>query len=148
MSIDHGTFQIYFHLKDNISLAIGALGFYVLPEGKYIYTGKANRDIYRIVRRLITPYKKVRMHMDFISVLDSFEAKKILIYPGIMDPCVVHEITIKYSLGHTFIPNFGTYADDRCSSHLIYLTTSPDNVFKKLIAAFKGVMLNPEELYA
>jgi Uri superfamily endonuclease len=148
MNIDRGTYQIYFELKNNCSIPVGALGFYVFPAGKYLYTGKANRQIIPSIRRLISQHKRTRMHLDFLAVREEFIARKILIYPDLLDPCVANEIAIKYSNGHPLVPNFGISSEDRCFSHLLFLVENPEGIFKKLIQAFHGIILDPGELYA
>lgn len=143
-----GSFQIYFSLKNNVSVAIGSIGYYVLPEGHYVFNGKSNRQLLPTIRRLISPRKTIRMHMDYLSILDEFQADNILIFPEIYDPCMLQNIVIRFSRGHEFVPRFGIQSDDRCESHLVYIPGNVDEVIEKMITTFSPVQLTRDELYA
>ncbi|GAB4180871.1 MAG: hypothetical protein Kow00108_17480 [Calditrichia bacterium] len=139
---DKGTFQIFFELTDNFNQAIGALGFFVLPAGFYVYTGRSNQNLLKRIDRLVSDKKTIRFHLDYLSIHPFFKPKRILIYENFFDPCLINEVTAKLTGGHPFVPGFGIQSDDRCYSHLLFLTSVDDDMLRKLIRTFQGKEYN------
>jgi Uri superfamily endonuclease len=107
------TYQLYIHVKNNITIEIGRLGTFDFPAGFYIYTGSAKRGMDNRLARHLSKEKKLRWHIDYLLNHPDVSISKI---EKFMQPeCEINSQTE----GHILVPGFG--AGDcgaACGSHL------------------------------
>lgn len=96
-----------------VRVAVGRLGEFEFPAGRYCYTGSALRNLEARIRRHLSPVKKMHWHIDYL-----------LAAPGV-SVCAVRrfregECTVnRRTAGDIPVPGFGA-SDCRagCGSHL------------------------------
>lgn len=137
-----GCYQILFELKENLSVTVGAVGHFVMPQGYYVFTGKANRGLNTVLQRHLQKKKKIRQHLDYISITEQFEALSVYTYPELFNPCILHQMLMNETGGHELIPGFGSNSDDHCFSHLFFTIKNPDKIIKKIKFSFKQIRWN------
>lgn len=107
------TYQIFFVLPHNHTIAIGKLGRFTFPAGSYVYTGSAKRNIRHRISRHLSVKKKLRWHIDYLLSESGTLISKIKLFDN--EECNMN----KEIVGEIIVPGFGA-ADCKfnCSSHL------------------------------
>ena len=107
------TYQLVIEVGVPLRLAIGRLGVFDFPAGRYVYTGSARRNFEARIRRHLTREKTLRWHIDYL-----------LNAPGVVVSEVrrssVAECLLNQQVGGGVeVPGFGA-SDCRagCGSHL------------------------------
>ena len=142
LDVNAGCYQIVFELQENLSATIGSVGHFVMPQGFYVYTAKANRNLNSTIQRHLDTKKKIHCHMDYLTVNKAFKCYAVYTYPELFDPCTLHKAVLNEVHGHELIPGFGISSDDHCFSHLFYSTRNPDNLIRKIRFSFKQYRWN------
>ncbi len=115
------TYQLEILLSTPTLLTIGRFGFFDFPQGRYVYTGSALRNIEaRIARHLLTAKKlnenKLRWHIDYLLASPAASILKVTQFT--LPECQVNQRT----QGEILIAGFGSSdCRARCASHLKYL---------------------------
>ena len=107
------TYQLFIHVKYNITVEIGRLGTFDFPAGFYVYTGSAKRGMENRLARHLSTEKKLRWHIDYVLNHPDVSIHKI---EKFVEPeCQVNAQTD----GEILVPGFGA-SDCRaaCGSHL------------------------------
>jgi Uri superfamily endonuclease len=110
------SYQLVLELERPVRCAIGRLGVFDFPAGRYVYTGSAKRGLEARIARHLRSTKTLRWHVDYLVGT-----------PGVRVTRVVrssrHECRLNQaSPGVVLIPGFGA-SDCRagCGAHLKYL---------------------------
>ncbi|MBZ0092365.1 MAG: GIY-YIG nuclease family protein [Sulfuricellaceae bacterium] len=108
------TYQLFFTLPAAAHIAVGKLGSFDFPAGRYVYTGSAKRNIEARLRRHRSRDKKLRWHIDYLlAYADGVETR---VYAE--SECQLNQATA----GMIPVPRFGASdCTQGCGSHLKYL---------------------------
>ncbi len=112
--IGKGTYVLFLNLPDFCN-EIGSLGTVSLPKGCYCYVGSAMNGLDQRLRRHLSHEKKIRWHIDRLTVI----ADGVYAYISAGDfipECKLAEI-IENSGGIPVIKGFGCF-DCKCKTHL------------------------------
>ena len=115
-----GCYLLYFVLEKSVSLQVGKLGFFHFPAGRYIYVGRARKNLPARLRRHCRKEKKFRWHIDYL--LDQAAEVSYEVF----DFCEEGECMLSTSLSRmeemsVVAEGFGS-SDCMCTSHLYYCT--------------------------
>lgn len=110
------TYQLHITLSSPCRMTIGRLGTFDFPEGRYVYTGSARRNLEARISRHLRQEKNLHWHIDFL--LASPAAGITLVERHAQPEC---EINASFQ-GSIIAPGFGA-SDCRmgCGSHLKFL---------------------------
>ncbi|HNY12439.1 MAG TPA: GIY-YIG nuclease family protein [Candidatus Wallbacteria bacterium] len=137
---DCGIYHAVFQLKKDRVIKVGAQGAMLFPAAFYVYTGTAQKNLSARVRRHAAREKKVRWHIDYLTVDPhvKFIAAYYKPFAKAGRECVMNlGIVINAAF---YLPKFGTSDCVGCPSHLA--------AFEKLESAeflFKGLLKVPVE---
>ncbi len=107
------SYQLFIHIKEDITLKIGKLGYFEFPAGYYVYTGSARRNIEARIRRHLSKNKKLHWHIDYL--LQHPAVKILSTQTSELAECVLNQ----QIEGSVVVEGFGA-SDCRqwCGSHL------------------------------
>ena len=110
------TYQLEIEVEHPVRLAVGRLGEFLFPAGRYIYTGSARRNMEARIARHLRMEKKLRWHMDWL--LAGRGVKVVGVRRSRAAECGLNQSV----RGRIVAPGFGA-SDCRagCGSHLRYL---------------------------
>lgn len=108
-------YQLDIVLTADRMIAVGRLGEFLFPAGRYVYTGSARRNLDARVRRHLSRDKKQRWHVDYLLMAELAEVVGVRLFED--GECAVNQATE----GVVVAPGFGA-SDCRsgCGSHLKY----------------------------
>jgi len=108
-------YQLDIVLAADARIAVGRLGEFLFPAGRYVYTGSARRNLDARVRRHLSRDKKQRWHVDYLLMAELAEVVGVRLFED--GECAVNQATE----GVVVAPGFGA-SDCRsgCGSHLKY----------------------------
>ncbi|MGC8594718.1 MAG: GIY-YIG nuclease family protein [Candidatus Kryptoniota bacterium] len=108
------SYQLIFNLKKDIEIRIGKLGLCFFPEGTYVYTGSARKNIEaRLSRHTRKSGKRLHWHIDYL--LSHPDCKIVKIKRSTAGECDLNQRT----KGRVIIPGFGSSdCVHGCKSHL------------------------------
>jgi Uri superfamily endonuclease len=98
------------------TVRVGALGAFVFPAGRYVYTGSALRNLEARIARHLSRDKRLRWHIDYLLAAPG--ARVVRVRRAADGECELNGAT----RGTVIVAGFG--AGDCCSgcgSHLKYL---------------------------
>ena len=106
-------YQLTIELGRARRIAIGRLGVFDFPAGRYVYTGSARRGLEARVRRHLSPTKRLHWHIDYLLAAPG--ARIVGVSRSHKPECVVNQGTA----GDIIVEGFGA-SDCRfgCESHL------------------------------
>ena len=110
------TYQLRIHVARPLRIAIGRLGEFDFPAGRYVYTGSAKRNFEARVARHLRREKALRWHIDYLLIAPGVTVTEIIRSQA--GECDLNQATP----GDIPVPGFG--ASDwkhGCGSHLKYL---------------------------
>jgi Uri superfamily endonuclease len=95
---------------------VGALGTFVFPAGRYVYTGSALRNLEARIARHLSRDKRLRWHIDYLLAAPG--ARVVRVRRAAEGECELNGAT----RGAVIVAGFGA-GDCRsgCGSHLKYL---------------------------
>jgi Uri superfamily endonuclease len=107
------TYQLVIEVVQPVHVAIGALGVFVFPAGRYVYTGSARRNPEARIARHLARSKTLRWHVDYL--LDAPGVRIVDVWRFDEPECAVNRSTA----GEIPVTGFGA-SDCRagCGSHL------------------------------
>ena len=107
------TYQLHIELSTTIDIIIGQLGTFTFPEGQYVYTGSAKRNIDARVQRHLRRDKKLHWHIDYL--LNTAQANIVSVKRTALSECTAN-LAVK---GEIVVNRFGaTDCRSGCGSHL------------------------------
>ena len=113
---DFITYQLAITLSEPARVAVGRLGVFDFPAGRYIYTGSARRALEARIARHLRKEKTLRWHIDYL--LAAPQARITGVKKDTAGECALNRSTA----GRVLVAGFGA-SDCRagCGSHLKYL---------------------------
>lgn len=121
MSVRRGTYALFVTFGHDEEIAVGALGTHLFRAGMYCYVGSAMGGIDQRVSRHLAHAKKIRWHIDYLTVrCDSAEAW--ISYPDPISECQLGRIAADCG-GTAEMEGFGC-SDCGCRSHLYRIDAS------------------------
>lgn len=110
------TYQLEIAVARPLELAIGRLGRFEFPAGRYVYTGSARRNLEARVARHLRREKTPRWHIDWLLLAPGVSVTAVR--RSSRDECTLNRRT----RGVVPVPGFGA-SDCRagCGSHLRYI---------------------------
>ena len=110
------TYQLEIEIARPVTVAIGRLGKFLFPAGRYVYTGSAKRNFEARIARHLRTEKTLRWHID--GLLAAHGVKIVGVRRSIKDECILNH----GARGRVVASGFGA-SDCRegCGSHLRYL---------------------------
>lgn len=128
--MNSGAYQLLIELKKEKQIQIGKLGCFIFPEGFYIYTGSAMKNLYKRVERHLKqgPEKKNHWHIDYL--LEHAQIKSHRIFPSSKkNECALNKKIKKIKDAKIIIEKFGSSdCKSGCKSHLIYFAELPASI--------------------
>jgi len=107
------SYQIFFKITRDSSIEVGRLGVLFFPEGNYVYTGSAKKNMDQRIARHLIKKKKLRWHIDYLlsdPVCEIFSVKK-----SELGECQLNQLV----KGKIPVPGFGASdCKNQCVSHL------------------------------
>jgi Uri superfamily endonuclease len=115
------SYQLIIEISEELNIKIGRLGTFTFPAGQYIYTGSAKKNIEQRIARHLKKEKKVRWHIDYLTVHPSVQI--IEVRRSDKNECSLN----KKTKGTIAVPGFGA-SDCRkaCGSHLKFIAAKVD----------------------
>lgn len=110
------TYQLIISLTAPCELEIGRLGRFLFPQGQYVYTGSARRNLRSRVTRHLSQHKNAHWHIDYF--LAHHQARIIDVKYSPTPECMLNQ----QQQGDILVPRFGA-SDCRegCGSHFKFL---------------------------
>ena len=110
------SYQLSITLAAAARVAVGRLGVFEFPAGRYVYTGSARRNLEARIARHLRKEKILRWHIDTLLALP--EAHVTGVERSMQPECSLNQATA----GAVLMPGFGA-SDCRagCGSHLKFL---------------------------
>jgi Uri superfamily endonuclease len=120
---DGGLYVFLMRLTEPRSIQVGALGLFDFPEGWYLYTGSAKRNLAKRVERHWSLKQKLRWHIDHLATAPGSEPVGAIVVPdsaGISECFLNREIERGFG-GQVPAPGFGA-SDCKagCPAHLFF----------------------------
>lgn len=124
--INSGTYQLYFSLRKDTTIFLPKFGGITFPNGIYIYTGSAQKNLLqRINRHLRKRNKKQFWHIDFLLMVPEVKVFLIKIYrEKKKTECKVNLQTQKQLNAEIILQGFGSSDCNLCQSHLLFVRKS------------------------
>lgn len=110
------TYQLLLEVARPVTVAVGRLGCFDFPAGRYVYTGSAQRNLEARIARHLAAEKKLHWHVDYL--LAAAGVRVIRVRRSRRPECVLNQAT----RGRVVVVGFGA-SDCRagCGSHLKFL---------------------------
>jgi len=110
------SYQLHIHLSEATAIKIGKLGVFLFPQGSYIYTGSAKKNMDARIQRHLRKQKKLKWHIDYLTSHPNVKITRVNLFDE--DECLLNQRTS----GQILIPRFGASdCKHDCESHLKYL---------------------------
>lgn len=119
---DSGAYQLILEIKTDIEIKIGALGIFLFPQGFYIYTGSAMKNLHSRVERHCRRDKKIRWHIDYLTTHRDVEILQTKIFPSTQkEECKINLKTLSLLNAQPLVRKFGSSDCKKCPTHLLYI---------------------------
>ncbi len=126
--MDKGAYQIVLHIKKKTAIKIGALGEFDFPQGFYVYTGSAMRNLTKRVDRHLKKEKKLRWHIDYLTSHQDVKIVRSYTYPSENKmECQLNKNLLKHFV-EIPVKRFGSSDCKVCPAHLIYVGKEIHNI--------------------
>jgi Uri superfamily endonuclease len=118
-----GCYQLKIKVTQNITLQIGALGLCSFPQGDYIYTGSAMKNLAARIARHHRKEKKLRWHIDYLLAHPAVKLAEVVSYPSeIKEECFYNQRLLNEK-AEVPVLGFGSSDCKNCPAHLVKLET-------------------------
>ena len=118
---DEGDYIIVLYLEEDKDIVIGSKGRMHFPQGYYLYTGSARKNLAKRIERHRRIRKKMHWHLDYLRK----EAEWIAAVPIRCSEDLEHELAAAVrEISGWSIPGFGC-SDCDCESHLFGMQENP-----------------------
>ncbi len=128
----HHSYQLLIRLDRECEIRVGALGRFRFPEGWYLYTGSARRNLEARLQRHLRREKRLRWHIDYLLAAPA--ARVLALSTSARGECAWN----RASGGRVIVPGFG--AGDctaGCGAHLRLLR---EDAARRRLARFHRVV--------
>lgn len=110
------SYQLHIRLRRLRVITVGKLGRFVFPEGEYIYTGSAQKNIEARVRRHLSQTKRLRWHIDYLLAASHAHVVRVRLFRT--SECALNQRT----RGRLIVARFGASdCTNECGGHLKYI---------------------------
>lgn len=116
--MDKGTYILVMKLNKPVGIAVGKLGRFIFPAGRYLYFGSAMNGLHARISRHLRKDKKLHWHIDYLlrkaMIIDVWyvESEERL-------ECDLCQEAMKFPGATIPVKGFGS-SDCKCESHLLY----------------------------
>ena len=108
-------------ISEKITIKTGKLGVFKFPEGQYIYTGSAAKNMEHRIKRHLKKVKKIHWHIDCLTTHPAVEIVEVR--RSEKNECSLN----KKTNGRITAPGFGASdCKEGCSGHLKYMPAPVD----------------------
>jgi len=133
-SYDSGTYVLLLECLKDTTIGVGSLGGILFKKGFYAYVGSARNGVNTRIKRHYKKKKKLKWHIDYVTVNDSFKIIGYLFF-GYYIESAVSNILCDFLEP---IPRFGC-SDTKDISHLFF-ASSLDEIFRVISFAFEHLI--------
>lgn len=137
-SVKSGSYQLLMELAHPAEIAVGKLGLLKFPQGHYLYTGVHRTALINRVIRHLSPSKKTRWHIDYLTTHPAVLIHKVILFPGDFGECGINREFAQFSGAVFFHPGFGSSdCVNKCPAHLLFLENHKNQVdhwLKKIVS--------------
>ena len=112
------SYVLYLELDVPRTLRVGALGDVVFEKGGYLYVGSAKRNRDARIRRHLARTKKVRWHVDYLTVLGDVAIEQVWIADGV-EECAAVQALLSVDGVSPAVRGFGSGDCRRRPAHLL-----------------------------
>jgi len=124
---ESGTYQLLLEITPDITVSIRSLGDVSLPQGLYIYTGRATKYLYKRVCRHLRKEKKLHWHIDYLTTHPDVRIHSVnIVNQNPSDECRINKEVL--SQPGTIVPvrKFGSSdCKNLCPAHLLKVVHFP-----------------------
>jgi sugar fermentation stimulation protein A len=115
-----GCYALVISLAAAAEITVGALGTVRFAPGRYVYVGRARRNLPQRLARYLEGPRRIRWHIDYLLAVARIEL--VAVTPSLDECGLAAEIAAL--AGSRLIPRFGS-GDCRCPGHLIAVNELP-----------------------
>jgi len=130
--MNSGIYILSIKLEKNATIDIGKLGKFTFPQGYYVYTGSARKNLSsRIERHKRKNNKKLRWHIDYLLNCKYAHIENVFTFENSkLDECSMNKKIIKLNGSEIIVKGFGS-SDCRngCPAHLIFFNNKNSFTF-------------------
>ena len=116
--MSNGTYILFMTFRDTLNVSVGSLGTLTIDSGEYCYIGSAMNGLEQRIRRHMMRDKKMRWHIDRLTVLT--EEKEAYVSDVPIPECVLADMAERS--GCTPVHKGFGCSDCRCRTHLFLVT--------------------------
>jgi len=122
------SYQILIDVERPLRIRVGCLGRFLFPNGRYVYTGSARRNLEARIARHLRQEKSLRWHIDWL--LSAPGVKVASVKRSGKEECALNQS----NAGVVVVAGFGA-SDCRngCGSHLRYLGHCPAGLSQRRV---------------
>ena len=127
--MNSGSYSLIIRLGRDVSLDIGRHGRFSFPEGYYVYTGSARKNLSsRIERHKRKGNKKLKWHIDYLLNCKYAKIEDVFTFENSeLDECSLNKRILNLKGAEVIVRGFGSSdCKNDCQSHLIYFNNYPD----------------------
>ena len=121
--INKGLYQLLIFLPKISLIQIGKKGEFLFPQGYYIYTGSAQRNLPFRIKRHQSKTKKFFWHIDYFLNYAKILKEKIYSLEKEKE-CRLNQKLFTKDEAEIIVPKFGA-SDCNCKTHLAYFKNKP-----------------------
>jgi Uri superfamily endonuclease len=114
-----GIYQLHLYLPRQTQIAVGKLGTFTFPAGRYLYTGSALSGLERRLARHRRQEKTLHWHIDYLLCHARIEDVRVWPTTERLE-CTRNAEALALPGARVIVPRFGA-SDCRCAAHLVYL---------------------------
>lgn len=115
-NIRKGTYVLFLTLPEDLTVDTGSLGEVFYEAGEYCYTGSAMNGLEQRLSRHMSPEKKIRWHIDRLTVKAVYMVAYVSEGKGCVPECSMADTAMKIGL-IPYVKGFGS-SDCGCPAHL------------------------------
>lgn len=138
-----GTYALLFTLSEDFEGEVGRLGRIRLTAGRYCYVGSAANGLEARLRRHVSGEKKMRWHIDRLTVRAT-GFKALASVGGTIPECAVSHAAAESGMIPS-IKGFGC-SDCKCQTHLFYVSAESEDALSS-IPGLGDFPLEPPKYY-
>ena len=125
-----GVYLLFLRVKRDLRMRVGSLGVIDFKEGLYVYVGSAQNNLEKRVRRHLSREKKVRWHIDYLTLSGSVDVVAVCAYElGREYECII--ASYLQEISEEVVGGFGC-SDCECRSHLFRMSGEVEDICLKV----------------
>jgi len=117
-----GIYQLEINISKTCSILVGKLGTFTFLAGRYIYTGRAKKNLSQRIDRHNRKNKQCFWHIDYLMANNNVQLiSSIIISEKYNDECAENKKLLKED-AFILVKGFGSSdCKNKCGAHLVYL---------------------------